>query len=78
MNEVILKINGMHCEGCAQAVQRALSGSEGVRDAKASFKEGSVHILYDSSLTGKEQMAATIDRIGYRVVGEEAASEPHS
>jgi len=75
MNDVIFTVDGMHCNGCAQTIERALSTGEGVRDAKASFKERRVRVWYDSTVTDSRNLAARISEIGYRVVGVERAAE---
>lgn len=67
MNTVTLKIEGMHCEGCAANIQSLLERKAGVQKAAASFKDGKARILYDSSAVTEEQLVAAIENSGYRV-----------
>lgn len=68
MKSVTLKIEGMHCNGCAQNI-RALVGAEaGVRAADVSYQEGQGRILYDPQTISEDQLIATIQRAGYKVV----------
>jgi copper chaperone CopZ len=67
MNTVIFKIEGMHCDGCAQNIQSLLERNAGVRMAVASFKAGEARILYDSDAVTEDQLVAVIENSGYRV-----------
>lgn len=71
MNDVVFEIEGMHCDGCARTIDRALTRIEGVRDSQASFEGKRVHVWYDSRLTNTAKLAARIGEIGYQVVGDE-------
>lgn len=68
MNTATFKIEGMHCDGCASNIQALLGKSAGVQKAAVSFKEGQARVLYEAkSITGDE-LAAVIEKAGYRVV----------
>ena len=58
MNTVTIKIEGMHCDGCAANIQSLLERNAGVQKAVASFKEGEARILYDSDAVTEEQLVA--------------------
>ncbi|HIO11709.1 MAG TPA: heavy-metal-associated domain-containing protein, partial [Deltaproteobacteria bacterium] len=49
METVNWNISGMHCDGCANRLQKVLSGKEGVQSAKASFAEKQASLVYDSA-----------------------------
>ena len=70
MKTVTFKIEGMHCDGCAQNIQSLLERNAGVRKAVASFAEGETRILYDSSLISEDQLIAIIENSGYRVANQ--------
>lgn len=69
MNTATFKIEGMHCDGCATNIQVLLARSSGVQKATASFKEGQARVLYDSKTITENELAAVIEKAGYRVVG---------
>ena len=67
MNTVTLKIEGMHCDGCATNIQSLLERKAGVQKAVASFKEGEARVLYDADAVTEEQLVAVIENSGFRV-----------
>ncbi len=72
MNTVTLKVEGMHCDGCAATMQALLERNGGVRKAAVSFKEGEARVLYDPQSVTEEQLAAMIEKGGFRVAGRSA------
>lgn len=69
MNSVTLKVEGMHCDGCAILVKRVLERTRGVREASASFRDAEARVLHDPALASLEQLTEVIERAGYRVTG---------
>ena len=67
MNTAKFKIEGMHCEGCARIIQSLLERKTGVRTVNVSFKESEARILYDTTTVAEDQLAASIEKAGYRV-----------
>jgi copper chaperone CopZ len=67
MKSADLKIEGMHCEGCAQTIKALIGAEPGVRVAEVSFKDGQARILYDTQTVNEEQLIKVIERGGYRV-----------
>ena len=41
-----LKIDGMHCDGCAARIQSLLSTQPGVREASVSFVDGAARLIF--------------------------------
>ena len=74
MKNVTLKVEGMHCSGCASTIQALLQRNEGVKKASASFEAGEARVLYDPALVSEEQLAGAVERAGYRVTERRAAS----
>ena len=67
METVTLRVTGMTCGGCENAVKRALGRLDGVTDVAASHAQQSVSVTYDP---GKATLDAVKERIaaaGYRV-----------
>jgi uncharacterized membrane protein YraQ (UPF0718 family)/copper chaperone CopZ len=48
-----LEVNGMHCNGCVQSVQRALSEIAGVTDAEVRLEEGRARVRGKGFLSGE-------------------------
>jgi len=71
MRTRILKIEGMRCEGCAATIGGLLTAQPGVRAATVSLKDGEARVLYQPETLGEDQLAALIEKPGYRVVGRE-------
>lgn len=44
MQEIILNVKGMMCEGCENRIKNALSNTEGIKNIVANHKEGTVTI----------------------------------
>jgi copper ion binding protein len=69
MNETLtLRVTGMTCGGCENAVQRAVGQLDGVAEVAASHKAEEVVVTYDAARVGREAIAAKIQRMGYQVV----------
>ncbi|MCK5398087.1 MAG: cation-translocating P-type ATPase, partial [Thermoplasmata archaeon] len=66
-----LKITGMTCASCAAAVEKSLSGLEGVSSAQVNLGNETVAVNYDSKKSGTSDFKVTIEELGYNYIGEE-------
>ncbi len=66
MKEIIIKVNGMHCEGCEKRIQNAVKDIEGVEEVAANHKDGIVVAKINSD-TIKSVIEETIEDIGFEV-----------
>ena len=73
MESVTLKVEGMHCTGCASTIQTLLQRNEGVKKASASFEAGEARVLYDPAAVSEDQLASVVDKAGFRVTDRRAA-----
>ena len=64
MKETILRVEGMSCAGCVNAVRNALVGIAGVREAVVSLEEGSARVVHDEGAAPSDLVAA-IEAAGY-------------
>ena len=62
-----LKIEGMHCDGCATTIEALLAGEPGVKATSISYAAGGGRILYDPGATDPGRLVAAIEKAGYRV-----------
>jgi copper chaperone CopZ len=65
-----LRVEGMTCTGCEQAIGNALRRVDGVREAAADHQRGAVQLSYDPARTDQQTLVGRIEQAGYRVVGE--------
>ena len=47
MKEIKLKIEGMHCAGCSNRLEKILNNVDGIESAKVSLEEKSADIKYN-------------------------------
>lgn len=67
MKSTRFKVEGMHCDGCAQIIQSLLEKKTGVRAADVSFSDSKARILYDTQTVAADQLVEMIEKAGYRV-----------
>lgn len=62
-----LTIIGMHCPGCEEIINEAVSALPGVHSVKASYGQATVDVEYDESLIDEAQIRQCIEDKGYAV-----------
>ncbi|WP_301108507.1 copper chaperone CopZ [Sporosarcina sp.] len=67
MKETTLKVSGMSCNHCVQAVEGALNELSGVEHALVDLKENKVTVQYDESAVTVDQVTEAIEEQGYDV-----------
>ena len=68
MKKVILKIDGMHCDGCSNRLEKVLKKQENIKDAKVSFKTKEAIIEYDKM--DLKEIEKIIEDTGFKSLGE--------
>lgn len=66
MKELILKVEGMECEGCENRVQNIVKQIEGVENVVANHKNGTVTITLKQEIK-EEIIKERIEDIGFEV-----------
>jgi Cu+-exporting ATPase len=61
----MFRVTGMHCAGCAAAVENALKRTAGVRDAVVNLAAESVRIDYDPAAASPAVFARVVSAAGY-------------
>lgn len=74
VEEVTFVVN-IDCPNCVKKVEEKLPFEKGVKDMKVVLEDKTVWIQYSSKKTNKAKLAAAIERIGYKVLGEKNAGE---
>lgn len=67
MKTLDLKVTGMTCGGCENAVKRSLMQLSGVESVTASHIENRVVAAYDPARIAPEAMRKAIEALGYQV-----------
>ena len=61
-NEIDLAITGMTCDGCANALTRALSRVDGVTRVAVDFAAGRAHVAGSANT---DRLVAAVEKAGY-------------
>jgi copper chaperone CopZ len=73
--EVAYAVEGMHCDGCAQAIVAEVSEVKGVRSVKCTFESKQAVIVLDDAASLAEAERA-ITKLGYTISPAAAATAP--
>ncbi|MCS7197901.1 MAG: cation-translocating P-type ATPase [Candidatus Bipolaricaulota bacterium] len=60
-----LQIAGMHCAGCADELEQAVSRLHGVTEAKANFAASTLRVRYHASKIDRARLIEHVERLGY-------------
>ena len=66
----ILKIEGMSCNNCAAAVEKALLSLPGVAEANVDLVAGSATVVLED-LVGDKALCLVVEEAGFEVTGVE-------
>ena len=66
---VLIKIEGMHCHRCQQAITKALQANPGVHEVEVDFPSGQASVLYDPASVNVRALMDTVVQAGYRATG---------
>ncbi|MCL6610054.1 MAG: copper ion binding protein [Peptococcaceae bacterium] len=67
MTQENLKVEGMSCNHCKMAVEKALKNLPGVSGVEVDLAGGLVRVTYDPGEVSRDDIARAIDQAGYRV-----------
>lgn len=63
-----IKISGMACAGCSGAVEKALSGLEGVSSAKVDLAKKTAYVNYNPAKVSVDGLKKAVEAAGYKVI----------
>lgn len=66
MKTTRLQVSGMTCGHCREAVEKALRGQNGVRNATVHLEEGTAEVEYEEDRVVPEQLIGAVEEEGYR------------
>ena len=67
MTSKTLKVEGMSCHHCTEAVTRAVRALAGVQNVEVSLSKKSAEVRYDETRVSEEDLAKAIEEEGYSV-----------
>lgn len=72
MGEAVLKIEGMHCDGCAERIRTLLEREPGVRHAEVSLTNKQARVKFNLRKVDEGRLVEVIEIAGFEVEGREA------
>lgn len=70
---IMIRVEGMHCGGCASSVEKKLKTTEGVEEVRVSFEKKEAWVKYDDQRTSVAKLIEVINSTGYKAVADKAA-----
>jgi copper chaperone len=67
---VTIKIEGMHCDGCASSLEKKLKATDGVEEVRVSFPKKEAWVKYDDEKLTVAKLHEVINSTGYKAVSE--------
>ena len=68
MEKIVLNVNGMMCEGCENRINKVIMKVNGVKDVRASFKDGIV-IITGTNLD-RYELVKIVENLDYEVTNK--------
>ena len=65
----LIRVEGMHCHKCEQAIRKALGTLRGVHEVEVDFNSGQASVLFDQSQVSVPQLMAAVEQAGYHASG---------
>jgi len=66
MKEIKFKIEGMHCAGCSNRLEKILNNVDGIESAKVSLEEKSADIKYNEEEVELNTILQEIEDAGFK------------
>ena len=68
MEQIVIRIGGMSCQGCVRNITGVLQALPGVESAEVSLEAGQARIDYDPNKIGAPQFKDAIEGAGFDVL----------
>ena len=65
----LIRIEGMHCHKCEQAIRKVLQRLPGVHEVEVDFNSGQASVLFDRGSVTVGQLMQSVTEAGYRATG---------
>ncbi len=70
---VTIKVEGMHCGGCATSIEKKLKATPGVEEVRVSFEKGEAWVKFDDQKTTEAKLREAVNSTGFKAVEVKAA-----
>jgi len=70
MQEIVLNIEGMHCEGCSSRLTKVLENIEGVMNVNVSLEDKRAELEIDENEISIEEIKDEISEAGFEAMEE--------
>ena len=67
MDEIVLKVEGMSCQGCVKGVTAALMAVPGVTDARVDLAAAQARVRFDQAQATPEMLIQAVEAAGFDV-----------
>jgi copper chaperone CopZ len=71
VTSVVLKVEGMTCNGCEQTICKAVGQLPGVTEVTASYIDSVATIRYDPGVSAIDEISKKIEEAGYKVLASQ-------
>lgn len=68
MEETVIQIGGMSCQGCVANITSILAGLPGVMSATVSLEEAAARVRFDSAVVARAALVAAVEDAGFDAV----------
>lgn len=65
----IIRIEGMHCHKCEQAIRKEITDLPGVHEVEVDFASGQASVLYNQAQVSVRQLMDAVTNAGYYATG---------
>lgn len=65
MENTVIKIGGMSCQGCVKNINGVLGALAGVTSAEVSLEAGEARVAYDPQAVSRETLLGAIEDAGF-------------
>jgi copper chaperone len=65
MENTVIKVGGMSCQGCVKNITDVLNGMSGVASAEVSLDAGEAKLTFDPQLVSREALLGAIEDAGF-------------
>lgn len=65
MEEVVIGVSGMTCQGCVRSVTSALSGLDGVSAVEVSLEQSQAKVSFDPASTNPAALREAVEAAGF-------------
>lgn len=65
MNDTVIKIGGMSCQGCVKNISGVLGALDGVSSAEVSLEAGEAKVAYDAQQVTRDALVTAIEDAGF-------------